>query len=273
MKTDGSLYYSSLPNEAPQTGKAQTTPTRRKDAQPSPSPRKTIESASSSISNAVVTSVNSARKIKDRARSFVPKKLFPVPSSKTKRGGLDEVTPVIFYRDEDAVTKRDGTMTFVDPFSFGDSKVPGDQKNTHDDFNSPTSVVPVRLFPEDSSKRNITSAAVTNNCKEGNDVFDEVVSFDCPIFTQDFNFNEGDTSIDFSEAIRSINALSIKEIKSFRESIRAKKEAGCESLDMWQDSMLPWDGFKRSASFTMCEWDPKSDDIVPFNSSNSHQEK
>mmetsp|Transcript_33052 Transcript_33052/g.69562 ORF Transcript_33052/g.69562 Transcript_33052/m.69562 type:complete len:279 (-) Transcript_33052:194-1030(-) len=276
MKTDGNtLYYSSLlNNEAPQSGKAQVTPTRRKDANPAPSPRKTIESASSSISNAVVTSFNSAKKIKDRARSFVPKKLLaaqctPATSGRKREGNdiiLDEAaTPVMFYPDEDAVAKRvsRSNLTLVDPFSFEDSDSP-DGKMGANDFNSPTSVVPMRLFPEEvCSSSDDPSGTTTKTSIQENAVFDEVVSFDCPIFTQDFKFDPEDTSIDMSEAIKSINAMSIKEeTNNIRESIRARKEARDEGLELWQDPILSWDGFTRSASFTKCKWEPKSDDTA-----------
>lgn len=267
MKTEGSsLYYSSLPNDGPKSksDKVEALPTKRKDAQPSPSPRKTVESASSSISNAVVTSVNSARKIKDRARSFVPKKLACTPGISRKGLLRDEVTPVIYYQDEDTVVKRagQGALTYIDPFSFGDTESPGEENASDGNSTSPTSVIPVRLFPDDALSAIAASPdAVAKEGGEKNDFFDEVVTFDCPVFTSQ-KFNEEDTSIDVSEAIKSINAVSIvEEAKAFRESIRAKREAVGESLEVWQEPLLSWDGFTRSSSFNICEWDPKSDNI------------
>ena len=276
MKASG--YYSSLPNnnEASNAGKVATPP----------SPRQAIESASTTISQAV----SSARKMKDRARSFVPKKLLAVQCTPVKRVGgstdldiLDEeCTPVIYYTDEEAVAKRaaDKSTTFVDPFSFEGSESPGDS-------NSPTSVVPVRLFSEeegisnrwnDSEKKNIPSTPAKDNDKQksvafgdavtfdgdsfppvspkDNDKkksvsFDDVVSFDCPIFTQDKRLiNDDDSSIEFSETIKSINAMSIKEeTKSIRESLRALKESREKQQvkeEDWQDS---WNGFARAPNF------------------------
>mmetsp|Transcript_18896 Transcript_18896/g.39654 ORF Transcript_18896/g.39654 Transcript_18896/m.39654 type:complete len:280 (+) Transcript_18896:264-1103(+) len=279
MKANRSiLYYSSLPNEAPPT--APTTPSRRKDAQQSQSPRKTMESAQSSISNVVSTSVNSARKIKVKACSFGPMKKLSaptVPISKGKKGRLDEVTPVIFYPDEDVVVKgEDDTITLVDPFSFEGAESPDDEKDDHEDSFSPSSVVPLRLFPG----RNIDSGIIR---KEEDDVFkfntfnfDGDDSFDRPIFAHDFNYNEDDTSIDLSEAIKSINDLSTLEgTKAFIASIRAKNDVECKSLEaLWQDTKVPWDGFQRSPSFTTCEWDPKTDDsAVPSTLANSQLTK
>mmetsp|Transcript_31279 Transcript_31279/g.75617 ORF Transcript_31279/g.75617 Transcript_31279/m.75617 type:complete len:276 (+) Transcript_31279:656-1483(+) len=275
MKATGSgaLYYSSLPNhETFKTEKGQSTPPRRKDVlQSSPSPRKTIENASSSISNVVATSISSAKKLKNRARSFVPKKLLsaqctPMVSNREGGGDLDAFTPVIYYQDEDAVVKpaKQGNTSFIDPFSFVDSDSPNDKKDA-DDYNSPTSVIPVRLFQEENSANNGTSAIAKESDKRENASFwkGEVVSFDCPMFTHDFKFNEEDTSIDVGSTIKSINAMSIKEeIKSFRESIRAKREACEESLELWQDPILSWDGFTRSESFTKCDWESHSDDTA-----------
>ncbi|KAL7530938.1 hypothetical protein ACHAWF_003567 [Thalassiosira exigua] len=259
-------YYSSLPNdEKPRTQAGDPSPEKRKQTQPSLSPRKTIENASSSISTAVVTSVNSAIKIKDRARSFVPKKLWHAqciytPLGGCKRGGVDEVTPVIYYTDEDSVTKRavEGEISFVDPFSFEESD---DQCDKEDDpgLGSPA---PVRLFPDESISEDAFPTSFDDNSKDKIALFDEIVSFECPVFT--VKFNDEDTSIDISEAIKSINELSTKEqIRAFRESISRKGE----SLEAWREPILSWDGFTRSASFNMCEWDPKIEDDVE----SSHQ--
>lgn len=211
--------------------------------------------------------------MKDRARSLIPAKLLAAQC--TLRGGGDHllddaVTPVIYYPDQDVVTKRVAHKTLVDPFSFevtfedsdGSSD---DEKEDANDYNSPTSVIPVRLFQDDNSSiKVVTSSATGDSSKQKSNtvVFDEVVKFDCPIFTQDFKFNEDDTSIELSEAIKSINAKSVKEEATFiLESVRNRKKTQGE---LWQDPILSWDGFTRSSSFTKCvEWeDPKSDDAA-----------
>lgn len=255
MKKGSAMLYSALPSEAPAPAKSQ----------PSRSPRKTIEGASSSISNAVVTSVNSARKIKDRACSLVSKKLL----SSGKKGGTEEATPVIFFADDDPVVKDD-SVAFVDPFSFENPESPDDKLDARDDAFSPSTIVPQRLFQEDrSNNNNFKFAPVEENSGEDCDVFTEMVSFDCPIFTIDSSCNRtlDDTSIDLSETIKSINDMSRKETKAFLKSIRAKKDADCESPEVWRDTMLPaWDGcFKRSESFTSCEWGPDGDDATSSN--------
>lgn len=272
-------YYSSLPKDvkAEKEGRAQSfTPTKRRES-PSPSPRKTIESAATSISNAVVTSMNSARRIKDAARSFVPRKLLAAQCTQSATGGKaksagewDEGTPVIYYPDEVPVVKPDSVMTFVDPFSFGGGR-DYDQKDV-------SSVIPVRLFPEDAMEsKGAMYPIFEEGEEEKGDCFggQEVVTFDCPMFTfNDLDTNVDDTSIEISEAIKSINAMSVKEIQSFRESISAAKKgkaAKDDSLEIWMDSesILPWEGFKRSQSFTTCEWEPNDDDDMTVSASSN----
>ena len=270
MKKEGSnIYYSSVANEAGGTESRLRTPTMLKEAAVLASPRTlSIESASSSISNAV----NSARKIKDRACSFVPKILYSqstsyTPVTRIKNKTADEMTPVIFYTDEDTVIKRvDQGTTFLDPFSFvEEADSPGAKKGGRD-FNSPASVVPVRLFHDDSSASNVASASVMDECnnnsnhnnnrEEKNDPFDEVVTFECPILTHDVDINEDTSTADISEAIRSINVMSIKEeSNSCRDAIYTKKEAKGKSCEGWRDATVSWDGFTRSPKFISCKWD------------------
>jgi len=265
MKTNGTaLYYSTLPNDTAPTEKAETTPTKQNEVHPSRSlsPRRTIGSASSSLSSVVATSVNSAKKITDRALSLVPRKLCtPVTISRNRLGDLDEITAVIYYPDTDAVIKpvSQDLVTLVDPFSFEDSDLSPDKEDSKDS-KSPTSVVPVRLFPDDFTTKDLASIDAEDSREEEEDLFGEVVTFDCPIFTNDFKFNEEDSSFEFSEAIKSINAVSIKEeTKSYLESIRANKRTGDKPSEAWQEHVLSWDGFTRVASFNTCEWDPKLD--------------
>jgi len=167
-------------------------------------------------------------------------------------------------------------MMFVDPFSFEDAEVleDGPKKDAHGDSNSPTSVIPVRLFPQEAigSNNNFTFTECTDKHPKGEDFFEEMVSFECPIFTQDVTFNEEDTSIDLSEAIKSINTRSMKDTKMFLESIRAKKkEEGESSSEVWESTKLPWDGFRKSPSFSLCEWDPTSDGTSSFENSKENQ--
>ena len=110
MKTE---YYSSLPN---------------KKKQPPTSP----VFPSSSISLAVTSSAKKLLSL------FTP----------LKRGALkeDEI-PVIYYTDEDSRTVKRKVPAFIDPYSF----VPSTDENCSvgkksGDFNSPTSVIPVRFF-------------------------------------------------------------------------------------------------------------------------------
>ena len=202
-------YYSSLPNnEASNAGKVATPP----------SPRKAIESAATTISQAV----NSARAMRDRARSYVPKKLLAVQCTPVKRVGgstdLDaleeECTPVIYYTDEDAVAKRAAVKAFVDPFAFECSESSSSSPKEKDavDSNSPTSVVPVRLFAEeesisttrnDSKKKSIPSVPAKDSSKQKSVVFGDVVTFDCPVFTPDPKLiHNDDSSFEFSETIK-----------------------------------------------------------------------
>ena len=251
-----------------------TPTTRRRD----PSPRKTLESASSSIFHAVTTSVSSARKITDRARSYVPKKLLaaqctytPVISNRSKERDIDATTPVIFYRDEDDVVKRaaPGAAAFVDPFSFEDTD--SLRRKEDEELNSPTSValVPVRLFPAEEEEGEISKceavtpvAANKSIKKEKRVAFNDIVTFDCPVFTPDTSekINDEDTSIAISESIKSINALSVsEETRSIRDSIRAISEEDNKSLDNWQGHVVSWDGFAKAASYQACKWEAEPD--------------
>ena len=230
MKNDGAfLCYSSLPNDAHRAGTA-----KRKEPQPFASPLKTF-------------AVNSARKFRDRAHSLASRKV-PSTQSGDKIPGMDEVTPVLHHEDDDAIKKRDrdDVTTFLDPFSFEGSAGPTDA------FYSPTSLVPVRLFPDDASNSNVFMR------KEGNGIFGngKLDSFDSPIFTGDFKCSEEESSIDINKITKTANN---PRKTCSRDSIQAKKTDASECLDASQDSKLLWDGFKRSASFTVCEWDERAD--------------
>jgi len=225
MKTE---YYSSLPN---------------KKKQPPTSPVFT----SSSISLAVTSSAKKLLSL------FTP----------LKRGALkeDEI-PVIYYTDEDSRTVKRKVPAFIDPYSF----VPSTDENCgvgkkSGDFNSPTSVIPVRLFPEaaDGSVE-VLSAAPLKDSDKRNDDFNPVVIFDCPVFSLDTtNMKDDDTtSLQLSEAIRSIN-IKDGDTKSVREKLRDMKDARSrqsESTDVhWEDSTLTWKGFTRSSSWRKYEWE------------------
>lgn len=224
-------YYSSLPNDY-DAGKA---------AKGSPrSPRK---HASSSISHAVVTSVDSAKKMKNLARSYIPRKLCTPVKRMEGSNALafeDERTAVILFPDEDTLAKPAVNSTaVVDPFSFERAESPAiDQEERNVD--SPTSVVRTVHFRFDD---------------------EEVVPFESDIFSADLDKDAAEadnTSIEISEAIKSINAISIsEEVKAIRASIRAERQAKDEAAELWQDS---FSGFCKSENFTSCEWDPKSDD-------------
>ena len=62
-----------------------------------------------------------------------------------------------------------------------------------------------------------------------------MVSFDRLIFDNDFKGNEGDTSIDPSKTIKSIDDPGSK---AFLALIRAGKEADGNSLEAWESSLL-----------------------------------
>ena len=211
MKTE---YYSSLPN---------------KKKQPPTSPVFT----SSSISLAVTSSAKKLLSL------FTP----------LKRGALkeDEI-PVIYYTDEDSRTVKRKVPAFIDPYSF----VPSTDENCgvgkkSGDFNSPTSVIPVRLFPEaaDGSVEVVSTAPLKDSGKLDDDsIFDPANS------KKD---DDDTTSLQLSEAIRSIN-IKDDDTKSVREKLRDMKDARSrqsESKDVWQES---WVGFTRSSSWRKYEW-------------------
>ena len=128
MKT--AEYYSSLPN---------------KKKQPPTSP----VFASSPISLAVTSASMSAKKL---LTSLVPTKLLSAQCSNStplKRGDIEEdEIPVIYFPDEDSRTVKRKVPAFIDPYSFvptTDENCGGVGKKSGD-FNSPTSVIPVRFF-------------------------------------------------------------------------------------------------------------------------------
>ena len=259
MKTE---YYSSLPNN----DKA-----RAKNTIPS-SPKKTI--ASSTILQSVNSATSSAKKMKNRARSFG--KLLSVQACtpvKVKQQtdndmcdlleAEDEITPVIYFPDQDAIARRmaNRSTTFIDPFAFSDDS--SSDKKIGDDSNSPTSVIPVRLFPEESSG---TRAPAASSIKV-DEVFEPVVTFDCPVFTLDSQDckDHDDTSLQLSEAIKSINIKDSVTSKSVREKFREMKESrsgSIASMDTWQESFPTWQGFTRGSGWKKYKWEPKSDGVV-----------
>ena len=242
MKTDNN--YSSLPDQSNTmkeyrfhsmtTRTDQRAPASSSNRQKSPGPLATI-------ANAVSTSVNSAKRI---GRSLVPKKLLSVQYTpvKMKRDGngaiLDEVTPVIYYADDDSTAKRvdRGAVTFVDPFAFEVACSPCDERD---------SIVPVRLFHKDIGNTNAAFALVA--CKQENTVeTDELVVFHSTIF---------------AKAINRIDVKSTRE-ETNQDSIRTKKIARDEPIEQCKDSDLTWGDFTISESFTAYKWDSESEDTA-----------
>ena len=249
MKTDNN--YSSLPDQSNTmkeyrfhsmtTRTDQRAPASSSNRQKSPGPLATI-------ANAVSTSVNSAKRI---GRSLVPKKLLSVQYTpvKMKRDGngaiLDEVTPVIYYADDDSTAKRvdRGAVTFVDPFAFEVACSPCDERDTSS-LSSP-SIVPVRLFHKDIGNTNAAFALVA--CKQENTVeTDELVVFHSTIF---------------AKAINRIDVKSTRE-ETNQDSIRTKKIARDESIEQCKDLDLTWGDFTISESFTAYKWDSESEDTA-----------
>ena len=241
MKT--AEYYSSLPNEKKQP----TSPVF----------------ASSPISLAVTSASMSAKKL---LTSLVPTKLLSsqcTNSTPLKRGDIEEdEIPVIYYPDEDSRTVKRKVPAFIDPYSFvptTDENCGGVGKKSGD-FNSPTSVIPVRLFPEaaaDGSVEVVSKAPLKDSGKLNNSIF-PVVTFECPVFSLDTTNSKDDddtTSLQLSEAIRSIN-IKDDDTKSVREKLRDMKDARSRQSesDVWEDSTLTWKGFTRSSSWRKYEW-------------------
>jgi len=221
----------------------QRAPASSSNRQKSPGPLTTI-------ANAVSTSVNSAKRIGHRARSLVPKKLLSAqytPKRDGKGAILDDVTPVIYYADDDATAKRVDrcAVTFIDPFAFEVAcSSPCDERDTNS-LSSPASIIPVRLFHKDIGNTNAAFAVVA--CKQENAVeTDELVVFHSTIF---------------AEAINRIDVKSTRE-ESNQDSIRAKKLAHDESIEQSKDSDFTWGDFTISESFTAYKWDSESEDTV-----------
>ena len=257
MKTD---YYSSLPNN--DKARAKNTITS--------SPKKTI--ASSTILQSVNSATSSAKKMKNRARSFG--KLLSVQACtpvKVKQQtdndmcdlleAEDEITPVIYFPDQDAIARRmanRSTTTFIDPFAFSDDSS-SEKKNG--DSNSPTSVIPVRLFPEESSSTSNDTPEVAPGASsiKVDEVFEPVVTFDCPVFTLDSQDckDHDDTSLQLSEAIKSINIKDSVASKSVREKFREMKESrrdgSIASMDTWQESFPTW---QKGSGWNKYKWEP-----------------
>jgi len=239
MKT--AEYYSSLPNEKKQP----TSPVF----------------ASSPISLAVTSASMSAKKL---LTSLVPTKLLSAQCSNStplKRGDIEEdEIPVIYFPDEDSRTVKRKVPAFIDPYSFvptTDENCGGVGKKSGN-FNSPTSVIPVRLFPEaaDGSVEVVSTAPLKDSGKLDDDsIFDPVVTFQCPIFSLDTTNSKDDddtTSLQLSEAIRSIN-IKDDDTKSVREKLRDMKDARSRQSEsnVWEES---WVGFTRSSSWRKYEW-------------------
>ena len=158
---------------------------------------------------------------------------------------LDEVTPVIYYADDDSTAKRveRGAVTFVDPFAFEVACSPCDERDTSS-LSSP-SIVPVRLFHKDIGNTNAAFALVA--CKQENTVeTDELVVFHSTIF---------------AKAINRIDVKSTRE-ETNQDSIRTKKIARDESIEQCKDLDLTWGDFTISESFTAYKWDSESEDTA-----------
>ena len=168
---------------------------------------------------------------------------------------------MIYFPDQDAIARRmaNRSTTFIDPFAFSDDSSSDKKIGDELDSNSPTSVIPVRLFPEESSS---TSAASSIKVDE---VFEPVVTFDCPVFTLDSQDckDQDDTSLQLSEAIKSINIKDSVASKSVREKFREMKESrrdgSIASMDTWQESFPSWKGFTRGSGWNKYKWEPKSE--------------
>ena len=230
------------------------------------------------ISKSVNSATSSAKKMKDRALSSLvtTTKLLSLqsctPPAMRRHDDMldildeDEIVPVIYYPDEDIIAKRrvaNKPSAYVDPFDTRSC----DKKKTNDTTRSPTSVIPVRLFNEDSgTKKDTTVSADTPTDKKQqmnsapDSFFEQVVTFDCPVFS--INEKDDDTSsIQLSEAIKSINIKDdIKSVKETLFEVKGARSVSSKSLESsggtWRDTVVSWEGFTKSAGWRKSKWDP-----------------
>ena len=186
--------------------------------------------------------------MKNTAISVIPKKflLSPclpnAPVKSRRRIGYDmyhddDITPVIYYADEDTVMKKpNDKQAFFDPFAFEtggekEQRIEPKKKRPEEQICSPTSVFGLFTVEEESSFADHYSDE------------DEVVFFDDPFFPRSLTsvFDEN-TSIDISESIQSINVPSVNE-----DDEEVEKELSVPTEQ--------WFGFFNAESFTSCEWD------------------
>lgn len=211
---------------------------------PTSLPMKRTSGGSQSKSSTIST-------MKSTVRSIIPKRFLISPCLHNVAAGKgrrrlsydayhdDDITPVIFYADEDVVGKVNGRDLFMDPFAIEPSKDPDVPKSTASQVRlcSPTSVFGLSTVEEEGE-----SSIFGNNSDE-----EEAVFFDDPFFpprclTRVFDEN---VSIDISESIQSINAPSVCEDNN------DEANEGSDSLE--------WFGFFASESFNSIMWDDEND--------------
>ncbi|KAL7516454.1 hypothetical protein ACHAWX_001469 [Stephanocyclus meneghinianus] len=256
------LYYSSVHGED-ESKRFRPSPMAKLTTTKSLTKRNESESKRhpSSIPRAVTTTIHSAsQRMKNTARTLAPKRLLlspclpRAPAKPRRRLGRDayqddDITPVIFYADEDAVVRRTtaNEMSFVDPFAFEVRKdTPKEPKKETTKVRSPTSVTGMGLFTVEEE------GSVFANCSESEE--EEAVFFDDTFFPRSLTrvFDEN-TSFDLSEGIKSINSTSASDGMMCDEQRHGGEEACCESPEQWF-------GFFNAESFTSYEWDPELED-------------
>lgn len=190
--------------------------------------------------------------MKSTAISAISKKFFlspcrsSAPVKSRRRIGYDmyhgdDTTPVIYYADEDTVVKKSNDKkAFLDPYAFEsgvekEQRIESKKKRPEEQVCSPTSVFGLFTVKEENS--------FVDYCSDE----DEAVFFDDPFFPRSLTsvFDEN-TSLDISESIHSINAVSVNE-----DGEEAEKD-----LDVPTEQ---WFGFFNAESFTSCEWDPEEE--------------
>ncbi|KAL3792694.1 hypothetical protein HJC23_009422 [Cyclotella cryptica] len=255
------LYYSSVKGEEENKGFT-LSPMAKPMTSKSPTNRNEskLKNRPSSIPRAVTTSIHSASKrMKNTARTLTPKRflLSPCLSHKsTNKAGRrlgndsyqdDDITPVIFYADEDAAARRTiaNEISFLDPFAFEATQDPPQEepKKETTKVHSPTSVMGMGLFTVEEE------SSVFANGSESEE--EDAVFFDDPFFPRSLTrvFDEN-TSIDLSEGIKSINAASVSDGVMAAEQGQAVEDESPEQ----------WFGFFNAESFISYEWDPELED-------------
>lgn len=230
LSTNRSLYYSSVQGEKNKGSKLLNL------SKSTPKSRTRTESESNRASPSP-TPQSATKSIRRSARSILPKKFFTpclLSFPKHRRLGYgqdDDATPVIFYADEDTAVVRKETP-YVDPFAFKDKPQPQllEQKKMKSKVASPTSVFAWGLFT-------VEEESISDS--------EEELFFDDPFFPRSLTrvFDEN-TSIDFSEGVKSINAY------------------GGDEESVVEDYSEPeqWFGFFNKDSFASYEWDPELED-------------